>query len=95
MGEQKPGQAFSALWPLLTKGIPSVQHQEYLRTHKPSGLQPVDEDVTEEDMQRLARDVGGELVHFTPKTVWADADYVHDSSARPLPHRTAYRNVTA
>lgn len=48
---------------------PSPEYQRYLRTHDPGGLQPVDEDVTENDMRILARAVGGQLSVFEPATV--------------------------
>ena len=57
--------------------FPSVSHQEYLRKEVPAELQPVDEDVTEADLQQLAEEVGGRLLLFRPVTVWRPDDYVH------------------
>ena len=48
---------------------PSPEYQRYLRTQDPGGLQPVDEDVTENDMRILARAAGGRLSVFQPATV--------------------------
>lgn len=56
---------------------PSVKHQVYLRKHQPEGLQPVDEDVTQEDAERLAVDLGLALLRFESKTIWNDGDYNH------------------
>ena len=56
---------------------PSVQHQEYLRNYNPGGLQPVDEDVTEKDIAKIAHDLHGEVVLFEYKSIWNDNDYFH------------------
>lgn len=57
--------------------VPSPAHQRYLREHRPEGLQPVDEDVTEDDARTLAEALGGRLVTYRPVTVWRPSDYVH------------------
>ena len=56
---------------------PTIRHQEYLRTKKPDGLQPVDEDVTLEDISKIADDIGGFVVHFEIKSIWNRGDYFH------------------
>jgi glycosyltransferase involved in cell wall biosynthesis/protein-L-isoaspartate O-methyltransferase len=55
---------------------PSVQHQRYLRVRR-EGLQPVDEDVSEEDVARMAADLGGRLISFDYVNIWNPDDYFH------------------
>ena len=66
---------------------PTVSHQNYLREHKPAGLQPVDEDVTEDDMKTVATLLGGELVHFEEKSIFRESDYFHAIIASHHPKR--------
>lgn len=56
---------------------PSHLHQEYLRREHPDGLQPVDEDVSLNDLQCLAADIGAEVAKFEYKSIWATNDYFH------------------
>lgn len=56
---------------------PTVFHQEYLRQHQPSGLQPVDEDVTLEVIRDFAVEVGGEITYFEYKDIWLQNDYLY------------------
>lgn len=56
---------------------PTPLHQEFLRNNKPEGLQPVDEDVTFDDLVILAQDIGGTLGHLEHKSIWASNDYFH------------------
>ncbi len=56
---------------------PTPLHQQWLREHAPEGLQPVDEDVTLEDMQALARSLDGQLTVFHYRSVWNTNDYFH------------------
>jgi glycosyltransferase involved in cell wall biosynthesis/protein-L-isoaspartate O-methyltransferase len=57
--------------------FPSVDHQRFLRTRHPEGLQPIDEDVTKEDISVLARDIDAEVVDCRPVNIWQPGDYVH------------------
>ncbi len=57
--------------------FPSVSHQNYLRNRFPQGLQPIDEDVTEEDISILAKDLGLKVLHFEHVDIWRPKDYVH------------------
>lgn len=63
----------------LVLAVPTPDHQRYLREDKPDGLQPVDEDVGREDLERLARDVGGRLAELRAHSVWRPGkeDYYH------------------
>ena len=61
---------------------PSISHQHYLRDDTPGGLQPIDEDVSRADFERLAADIGGTLAHYLEVSVWRSRDYVHAVVAR-------------
>ena len=56
---------------------PSVFYQNYLRTDHPEALQPIDEDVTFEDIDKLAYDLGGYVVYRDYVHIWHPNDYVH------------------
>lgn len=56
---------------------PSTFHQNYLRTEKPDGLQPVDEDVSLADLVQLAHDIEGEVMSFAYQTIWHTNDYTY------------------
>lgn len=56
---------------------PTQAFQEFLRTNRPDSLQRVDEDVTPDDLSRLATDVGGSLIFYQPVTIWRPTDYFH------------------
>jgi SAM-dependent methyltransferase len=77
----RPGlhqQLRSALAPngLLLLTLPSRWHQEMLHV-RGSGLQIVDETVTLEDLQQLARDIDGNITYYAMVSVWGGHDYVH------------------
>ena len=65
---------------ILTIPTPATQH--YARSHQPSSLQPVDEDVTIGDLTKLAEDVDAELVYYRQVGVWRYCDYSHVVIAR-------------
>lgn len=69
---------------------PSTLHQDYLRTHKPEGLQPVDEDVTLADVMQLAHDLEGEVMCFTYQTIWRTNDYTHTVIQRKPRYQQPY-----
>jgi glycosyltransferase involved in cell wall biosynthesis len=56
---------------------PTVDHQEFLRRNRPEGLQPIDEDVSPKDLQRLADDVRGRVVSENAVSIWRPGDYMH------------------
>ena len=56
---------------------PTPEHQNYLRQHAPEGLQLVDEDVDEQVVAQLAKDVGGGLALFRRVCIWHPNDYSH------------------
>ncbi len=65
---------------LSDKGIviltcPSIYTQEDYRQNRPDLLQPVDEDVTPEDVAQLAQDLDGEVHSFEYITIWNQNDY--------------------
>jgi glycosyltransferase involved in cell wall biosynthesis len=63
--------------------FPSVVHQDFLRRHMPNELQPVDEDVTIEDVRELADALGGQIVTYGNVSIWRAHDYVHAAIALP------------
>lgn len=56
---------------------PSPMHQSYLRQYHPEGLQPVDEDVTFDDIREMASDIGGVVTHLSYSSIWSTNDYFH------------------
>jgi cyclopropane fatty-acyl-phospholipid synthase-like methyltransferase len=55
---------------------PTVMKQQSLRASG-SGLQPIDEDVSLSDVQRLANDLHAEVSYFSLVQVWGSYDYLH------------------
>gem|GEM_PF-1848924 len=70
--------------------FPSPAFQEYLRTHKPERLQPVDEDLPAGWLERLAEASGTRLQRYEAIDVWMSEQYVHCvlSRGRTLVQRT-------
>jgi colanic acid/amylovoran biosynthesis glycosyltransferase len=68
--------------------VPTPEHQEYLRSQHPEGLQPIDEDVSVHDIQTLADDIEGRIVAQRMVSVWRANDYtyahIQRGSRRPL-----------
>ncbi len=78
---------------VLVMTFPSASLQAFIRANRPHELQPVDEDVTREDAEALARDLGGALTVWRPLTVWRRDDYVHaviERGARRRPARPVF-----
>jgi colanic acid/amylovoran biosynthesis glycosyltransferase len=63
--------------------FPSVVHQDFLRRNGGHGLQPVDEDVTFEDVRELSDGLGGRIVTYGNVSIWRTHDYVHAAIALP------------
>ena len=84
----KRAEVHAALKRLLTdNGIvilafPTPKHQAFLRKEHPGGLQPVDEDVTHNDVTHLAEDVAGKVEYFKNMTIWRSDDYAHVTIVR-------------
>jgi hypothetical protein len=57
--------------------IPTPAHQDYLRANLPQGLQPVDQDVSPEDVLRLGAEIGARLLCYREVGVWRYGDYFH------------------
>lgn len=81
---------------------PTVDHQNYLRQHKPEGLQPVDEDVGLPEMLALAEAIQGTLDVWQLQSVWNPRDYFHAVVRRragapvtPFPRRNVAGKVLA
>lgn len=56
---------------------PTIRHQNFLRSQKPEGLQPVDEDVGLDQLMKLASDIGGSVSFYREKSIWSSCDYLH------------------
>lgn len=56
---------------------PSKEYQDFLRVKFPEKLQPVDEDVTEDNAQELADDTKTFVTEFRRKQIWNRNDYNH------------------
>lgn len=56
---------------------PTILHQNYLRKHKPEGLQPVDNDVSIVNFLNLAKSLDLELLYYKVISVWNFSDYQH------------------
>jgi glycosyltransferase involved in cell wall biosynthesis len=61
--------------------FPSVGHQDFLRHNAGCGLQPVDEDVTFDDVRELAEGLDGRIACYKHVSIWKASDYVHASIA--------------
>lgn len=69
----------------LVLSTPTVEYQQFLRAHDPAQLQPIDEDVSVEDMGALAADVGGHIVSQAAVSIWRPRDYLHTVIERGAP----------
>ena len=65
---------------------PTPKHQAFLRTEHPEGLQPVDEDVTRDDVAKLAEDLAARIEYFREVTIWNADDYAHATVCRGHPN---------
>jgi SAM-dependent methyltransferase len=61
----------------LLLACPSVHHQSWLRKNNPKGLQPIDEDITIAELNKLAEYLQGELTYFDYQSIWRNCDYFH------------------
>jgi SAM-dependent methyltransferase len=72
-----------AIKPLLSEDarliltFPTPALQNYGRTTDPSGLQPVDEDVTPEDIIVLSKETGVQVLYYREVGIWHYGDYAH------------------
>ena len=62
--------------------FPRLSHQQRLRNARSSELQPVDEDVTLKDIERLAHDLGAQLRMMEDVSIRNPGDYVHAAVRR-------------
>jgi len=73
----------SALNKLLKPGgivfmaCPSIYHQQFLKKNNPAGLQPVDEDISIDDVNEISKDMNGDVLYFAYKKIWRENDYFH------------------
>lgn len=60
---------------VLTSPTPAMQ--EYLRLHYPLELQPVDENITLDALERLAVDTATDVLYYRKVGIWRYGDYTH------------------
>jgi cyclopropane fatty-acyl-phospholipid synthase-like methyltransferase len=70
---------------ILVMTCPTPAHQDYLRKENPQGLQPVDEDITFDDLLILAKSLDAEITHLEYVSIWMRNDYFHVTIARSTP----------
>lgn len=70
---------------ILVMTCPTPAHQDYLRNEKPQGLQPVDEDITFDDLLILAKSLDAEITHLEYVSIWMRNDYIHVVLSRKSP----------
>jgi cyclopropane fatty-acyl-phospholipid synthase-like methyltransferase len=61
---------------------PTIYHQNWLKQNNPSGLQPVDENVTLNDLEKLADSISGQVIDYEQKSIWRKKDYFHATISR-------------
>lgn len=57
--------------------VPTPRHLAWLRTHRPSEIQPVDENITPEVLCSCSRALGLDLLMYQEVGVWTQGDYAH------------------
>lgn len=62
-------------WLVVT--TPTIEHQAFLRKNHSDNLQIIDEDVTFDDLFKLAKDIGLTVVCLEKVAVWNSYDYQH------------------
>jgi SAM-dependent methyltransferase len=62
---------------ILFISCPTVAHQNYLKKNSPSGIQPVDEDITIKEVVEVAEKTGLPLLFYKEVSVWNSGDYLH------------------
>jgi len=71
---------------------PTVYHQNYLRKHKPEGLQPVDEDIDIHSFLDFCKNTGTEISHFAYLDIWNSRDYLYCIAEKPWKYHTDQKN---
>jgi colanic acid/amylovoran biosynthesis glycosyltransferase len=69
--------------------VPTPSYQQYLRDREPEGLQPVDEDVTSDDIRTLADDLRGRVLVQRSISIWRADDYMQVLIQRGSPREVA------
>ncbi len=57
--------------------VPTPRFQNWLKNYDPEKIQPVDEDISLETMQKLAQDTEKEILLYQDINVWREGDYAH------------------
>ena len=63
---------------------PSIYHQRFLQKNHPEGLQPIDEEVTLDDLLTLANRLDSILSSYILKNISHRFDYIHASISRSM-----------
>jgi 2-polyprenyl-3-methyl-5-hydroxy-6-metoxy-1,4-benzoquinol methylase len=77
---EKVGELFRKLGGMLNNNgriilaYPSIEYQQFLRKHKPSALQIIDEEI---DLPSLLKKTLLKPIYFSYKNVWGNNQYVH------------------
>jgi len=57
--------------------FPTPQNLKFLKEFHPDEIQPIDEDITVEVLERLSADVRGRLLFYREVSIWKTGDYAH------------------
>jgi SAM-dependent methyltransferase len=57
--------------------FPTPRHLQWLRSHHPDQIQPIDEAITPEILSGLANDLEGRLLFYREVSIWRTGDYAH------------------
>ena len=63
--------------------FPTPEYLDYLKKNNPEKIQPVDEKVTLDDMNILAKETSSMLFYFRKLSVWRPSDYAHALISKP------------
>lgn len=56
---------------------PTVSHQNWLKQNKPDELQPIDEDITINEIIEFSSQINRSLLFYKEVSVWNSGDYLH------------------
>jgi len=71
---------------------PTVFHQNYLKK-KGEGLQPVDEDITIDILQKIAMQLNGDIIYFKYISIWHTNDYFHAVIEKNIQYDSRIDNI--
>lgn len=79
---------------------PTVRHQNWLKANNPDGLQPVDEDIDINILNKFAQVISAKIFDFKEVSIWNKNDYFHSIISRDnhkkhsnkIPHLESYNS---